>query len=79
MDMDNERFVASQQKGINFIFVAFCCLVTTMWVATVLDWAINLGWGWDRQGLWLGPLMVLFAVLVRFCATAILKFVRSNY
>lgn len=76
--MGNERFIAGQKRSINVIFVAFCCLVTALWIATVLDWAISLGWGLDRQVLWLGPAMVVFAVLVRFGAMAILRIVGTD-
>lgn len=77
--MTHERFLAGQRKGVNAFFVIFVCLVTAMWVATLLDWAFNLGWGWDRQILWLGPPMVLFAAFVRFCAMAIFRFVGSIF
>lgn len=76
--MDTERFIAGQRKGLNFIFAAFAILVTVMWAATLCDWAFNLGWGWDRQGLWLAPLMMLFAVAIRFLGMGILRFISSN-
>jgi hypothetical protein len=72
--MNIERFVAGQRKGVNLIFAAFFVLLLVMWVATVCDWAFNLGWGWDRQIIWLAPPMMLFAVFVRFCCMAIFKF-----
>jgi hypothetical protein len=58
--------------------MVFVGLVTFMWVATVIDKTFGMGWGWDSQLLWLAPPMVLFAVLLRFCAMAILKFVGRN-
>lgn len=77
--MNIERFVACQRKGVNLIFAAFFALVLAMWVATVCDWAFNLGWGWDRQIIWLAPPMMLFAGFVRFCCMAIFKFVGGDF
>lgn len=77
--MSNEKFIAGQRKSVGIIFAIFVSLVAFMWVATLLDWAFSLGWGWDRQILWLGPPMVLFAFVLRFCAMAIFKFVESNH
>ena len=73
--MSHERFLDLQRKGVNAIFAFFVGLLTLMWTAALLDNAFSLGWGWDRQILWLGPLMVIFGVLVRFCALAIFRFV----
>lgn len=73
-----EHFIATQRKGINIICVLFVALVTFMWLATLLDWAFSLGWNWDPQILWLGPLMIMFAGFVRFCAFAIFRFVGSG-
>jgi hypothetical protein len=77
--MSDQRFVDGQRKRLNIVFALFVSLLTLMWVATALDAAFSLGWGWDRQGLWLGPLMVAFAILVRLAALAMLRFVGSNY
>jgi hypothetical protein len=71
--MSYEQFLAGQRKGVNVVFAFFVSLVAFMWVATLVDWAFELDWGWDRQILWLAPLMILFAGLVRFCATAIFQ------
>lgn len=73
--MDTERFVAGQRKGVNFIFAAFVILTALMWGATFCDWAFDLGWGWDREILWVGPPMMLFGVVLRFICMAIFRFV----
>jgi hypothetical protein len=72
--MNIERFVAGQRKGVNLIFAMFTALLVLMWVATVCDWAFNLGWGWDREIIWLSPTMLLFGVFVRFCCVAMFNF-----
>jgi hypothetical protein len=77
--MTYERFVDGQRRGVNFISKAVIGLVCVMWIATSVDWAFDMGWGWDRQGLWLGPLMVLFTLFLRLCAMRIFKFVDDNY
>jgi hypothetical protein len=76
--MDLERFIVGQRRAANLVFALFVGLATFMWVATFLDTSFDLGWGWDRQILWLAPPMVIFAVFVRFCAMAVFKFVGRN-
>jgi hypothetical protein len=73
-----DRYLAAQRKGVNVITVMILCLLAIMWTATLVDWAFDRGWGWDRQILWFGPPMALFTLLVRFCALAIFKFVGGN-
>lgn len=77
--MDTRHFIAGQRKGVNFVFATFVALLSVTWVATICDWAFNLGWGWDRQIIWLAPPMILFAAFVRFCCMAIFKFVGGNF
>ncbi len=76
--MNTERFIADQRKGVNYILAAFVILISIMWVATVCDWALNLGWEWDKQILWLAPPMILFAVVLRFICMAIFRFVGGD-
>jgi len=64
---------------MNVIIVLFVALLTFMWFATLIDQLFKMGWGWDRQILWLAPPMVLFAFFVRFGAMAIFRFVDRNY
>jgi hypothetical protein len=73
--MDTERFVAGQRKGLNLFFATFAILLSAMWGATLCDWAFHLGWGWDREILWLAPPMMLFGVVLRFVCMAIFRFV----
>jgi hypothetical protein len=77
--MNIERFIAGQRKGVNLTFAMFVALLSMMWVAAICDWAFNLGWGWDRQIIWLAPPMMLGAAFVRFCCMAIFKFVSGNF
>lgn len=77
--MNIERFVNGQRNAVNRTFGAFAALVAAMWVATICDWAFDLGWGWDKQIIWLAPPMILFAIFVRFCCMVIFKFVGENF
>jgi hypothetical protein len=77
--MSYQQFLDRQHKAINIIFGLFVALLSFTWIATAADWLFALGWGWDRQILWLAPPMMAFAALVRFCAFAIFKFVGSNF
>jgi len=76
--MNFDRYLGAQRKGGNVISVVIVSFVAFMWAATLIDSAFDCGWGWDRQILWLGPLMALFTILVRFCAMAIFKFFGGN-
>lgn len=73
--MNTERFIAGQRKGVNSVFGAFMIVISVMWSAALCDWTFNLGWGWDRQILWLAPPMMLVAVVVRFVCMAVFRFV----
>ena len=77
-EMNIERFVSGQRKAVNFIFAAFVILISGMWVTTLCDWRLNLGWGWDKQILWLAPPMMLFAVVLRFLCMVIFRFVGGD-
>lgn len=77
--MNIQRFVAGQRKAVDIILTMFVALLSVMWIATVCDWGFNLGWGWDKQIIWLAPPMLLFAMLVRFCCMAIFRFVSDNF
>ena len=73
--MNLECFIASQRRAVNIIFGLFVSLLATMWIVTLCDHVFNLGWGWDKQILWLAPPMMLFAVIVRFCCALMFRFV----
>ncbi len=76
--MNTERFIAGQRKGVNFVLAAFVTLLTVMWSATFCDWVFNLGWGWDKQIIWLAPPMMLFAIVLHFVCMAIFRFVGGD-
>lgn len=77
--MATKRFIESQRRGIDVILAIFVVVISLMWLATACDYLFGLEWGWDKQILWLGPLMVAWGFFIRFCARAIFRFVGSNY
>jgi hypothetical protein len=77
--MSTKRHTENQRRGIDVILAIFVVFVGLMWVATGCDYLFGLGWGWDTQILWLGPLMVAWGLFVRFCAKAIFTFFGSNF
>jgi hypothetical protein len=76
--MNIQRFVAGQRRAVDVIFMMFVALLSVMWIVTICDWALNLGWGWDKQIIWLAPPMLLFAMFVRVCCMAF-RFVGDNF
>ena len=72
--MNTERFIARQRKGVNVVFAMLVILLSIMWSATLCDWVFKLGWGWDRQILLGAPLMMVFAIILRFFCLAIFRF-----
>ena len=56
-----------------------CCAVVVaanlMWVATIADHFLRLGWGWDVQIIWIAPIIVAGALLTRFLSRVIFRWV----
>ena len=77
-EMKLDQFVASQRRAVILICVVIIAMAMLMWVATSADSALGVGWSLDRQILWLAPPITLFALLLRFCAMAIFKWVGRN-
>jgi hypothetical protein len=77
--MVSDRFLAARRRGVHHVFLMFVGLALLMWAATLCDQVFNLGWGWDKEGLWALPLMVLGSAFVRFCSLAIIKLTSSLF
>lgn len=77
--MAMKRSIESKRQGVDTILAIFIVVIGLMWAATACDYLFGLGWGWDTQILWLGPLMVAWGFFVRFCARTIFTFIGSNY
>lgn len=76
---DTKRFVSQQRSGTNIVVTLFILFALGFWVHALVDWAVDLGWGSDPIVLWMAPLMVAFAFVLRFFCFAIYRFVEKNY
>ncbi len=61
--------------GFNTSTVAVIVAVCGMWLATVADQVFHLGWAWDRQILWIAPIIIVGTMLVRFVGRSIFRWV----
>jgi hypothetical protein len=77
--MSAKRTVQRQRRAMKLFLRVFCSVIAAMWVATALDFAFELDWGWDQQILWTAPLMVIFAGILSIFAKGIFQFVERNY
>ncbi|WP_156256853.1 hypothetical protein [Sandarakinorhabdus oryzae] len=73
--MRNERFAAWFEKESRWTFWSIVAVLTVMWLATLLDFAFGLEWGWDRRGLFLAPLILLIAAIIRYWHVAFAKLI----
>jgi uncharacterized membrane protein YeiH len=73
--MRYERFHAWFRKEFDWTFWSIVAVVSVMWGATILDFALGLGWGWDKEVLWVAPLILLTAFVVRIWKVVIDKLV----
>lgn len=71
--MRYERFDAWFRKEFDWTFWSIVAVVSVIWAATILDFALSLGWGWNSQVLWAAPLVLLIAFAVRIWKVAIDK------
>lgn len=60
--MATERYNRVVVRSFNIVgrtLVAAACL---MWLTTLADLLFGLGWGWDKQGLWIGPIIIAIGI-----------------
>jgi hypothetical protein len=65
-----ERLVVG---GFNGITIMVTVVVSRTWLATLADQAFYIGWGWDRQILWVAPIIVVGAMLLRLVGRGTLR------
>ncbi len=63
--MRSERFAVWFRRESNWTFWSIVAVVSVMWLLTLLDFAFGLGWGWDKRGLFVAPLIALTATIIR--------------
>lgn len=71
--MRHKRFDSWFRKEFDWTFWSIITVVSVIWAATILDFALGLGWGWDSQVLWAAPLILLIAFAVRIWKVGIDK------
>ena len=64
--------------GFNASTIAVIVAVSGMWLATLADRLLHLGWGWDRQILWVAPIIVLGTMLARLIGRGIFRWVGAQ-
>ena len=77
--MGTKAIVERQKRGFDTVIRIFCIVAALMWLAAMLDHFLALGWDWDPKVLWMAPLMMGFAVVLKFVGHAIFRFIGSNY
>jgi hypothetical protein len=77
--MNGKRIVDQQRRTTRTFFSIFVGLISLSWLAAAVDVLFELGWGWDRQDLWVLPLVLVFAAILRVFGNAIFKFVETEY
>jgi hypothetical protein len=73
--MRYERFAVWFKKDSSWTFWSIVAVVSVMWLVTLLDFAFGLGWGWDKRGLFVAPLIVLIATIIRLWHVAVDKLI----
>ncbi|MGE8135400.1 hypothetical protein ACQKO5_17500 [Novosphingobium subterraneum] len=64
--MTRSRFDRWFHQDANFTFRLIVGFVSIAWLAALIDWIFDLGWGWDRRVLIAAPIILGVAVVVRF-------------
>ncbi len=71
--MDMGRY----SRRITGHFSGTCLLVAivafAMWIATMADVMLKLGWGWDQQIMWIAPIICLGALATRLAGHLIFR------
>ena len=71
--MSHERYNRFVVRSTNISLWMVAIVAGALWVATLADHILSLGWGFDIQGLWLAPLIATGALLVRAISLAIFR------
>lgn len=54
---------------------AVVIVAALMWLATLADHFLRLGWGWDVRIIWIAPIIVTGALLTRLLGRIIFRWV----
>ena len=73
--MSPDRFHRINARFTEIICLAVAAIVALIWLATVADYLLRLGWGWDIENIWTAPIVVAGALLVRTLARAVFRWI----
>jgi hypothetical protein len=73
--MSLERYNRFVVRSTELSLWAIVFLVSLMWIVTLADHLLRLGWGWDVQIIWIAPIIVVGALLTRLLSRAIFRWV----
>lgn len=77
--MISQRYVHHQCKAMNIMLGLTFALMMPVWLATICDQLLHIGFGWDRQLLWLAPSAIIFVALFRIFCIAIFRFAAGMF
>jgi len=77
--MDDKQRRSEQLKSVEAIFWTAMLLFGGIWLSTLADQYFQLHWGLAWSGIWMGPLVMLGGIALRFIVRAIYRFVDQNY
>jgi len=69
--MDPKRFESWFRKDAVATYWLIVIFVGSIWIATLLDYVLNLKWGCDPRALWIAPLILCGATAIRFFHTEV--------
>jgi hypothetical protein len=67
-------YVRTVARSVDVVSLIIMVLAMVFWIVTLADHYLGLHWGWDFQGVWLLPLIMLVGMVVRFTARAMFRF-----
>jgi hypothetical protein len=70
-----ERFIRPTATSTEVVCLAVAAGAALMWLATVADHVLGLGWGLEAEGIWTTPLIGVVALLVRILARVIFRWI----
>jgi hypothetical protein len=77
--MVSDRYIRQVAGSFNVGLSLTVFAVSMMWIATAADRLFRLGWGWDRQILWIAPIIVGGALVVRLVGHSIFRAVGATH
>lgn len=77
--MASDHYYRQVVRSFNISLSVAALAACVMWLATAADHLFTLGWGWDQQILWISPIIVGGALVVRLLGQAIFRAVGATH